>query len=96
MLFASELDEVHSVTRNADGELRILLGMLHCIIEKIAVKYIHVEVLTTVGSEVSIHEVYEVSFAAHFVLTEGSRRDSPSVRDTVVRVLERQLRYRSE
>ena len=47
LLFARELDEVHSVTRNADGELRVLLGVFHCIVEEIAVEDVHVEVLTT-------------------------------------------------
>ena len=54
LLFTCELDEVHGVARNTDGELRVLLGVFHCIVEEIAVEDIHVEVLTTVGREVAV------------------------------------------
>lgn len=60
LLFLGELDEVHSVARHADGELGILLGVFHCIIEEVTVEDVDVEVLTTVGREVTVHEVHEV------------------------------------
>lgn len=84
LLFASELDEVHGVARYANGELRIFLGVFHCIVEQVAVEDVHIEVLTTVGSEVAVHEIDEVFHLLSLVLTECGGRDGPSIGDTVV------------
>ena len=48
LLLLREFDEVYSVTGNADGELRVLFRVLLRIQKGFAVKYVYVEVVTTV------------------------------------------------
>ena len=59
LMLAAELDEVNGVARYADGELRILLGVLHGIHQHLAVEHVHVEVVGTLG-EVAVHHGHEV------------------------------------
>ncbi len=46
LLFLCELDEVYGVARNSDCKLRIKLGVLLCVNEKLSVKHVYVEVVT--------------------------------------------------
>ena len=61
LLLTCQLDEVHSVTRHTDSELRILLGVLHSILKQLTVEHVHVEVMTTIGCEEAVHEVHQVA-----------------------------------
>ena len=49
LVLTAELDEVDSITTDADGQLRILFGMLHSIFQHFAVEHVHVEVVCTFG-----------------------------------------------
>ena len=60
LLLMSQLDEVDRISRDADGELGILLGMLHGINQQLTVKDIHVEMMTAIGSEVAIHQIDQI------------------------------------
>ena len=57
LLLACELHEVHSITADADGELRILLRMLHCVEQEVAIEHVHIDVLSTGRCEVAIEQV---------------------------------------
>ena len=70
--------------------------MLHGIVEEVAVEDIDIEVLTTIGSKVAVHEIDEVGHLIFVALTEGGGSNRPSVGNTVVRVVERQFGHRSE
>ena len=60
LLFMSQLDEVDRISGHTDGELGILLGMLHGINQQLTVEYIHVEMMTAIGSEVAIHQIDQI------------------------------------
>lgn len=44
LLFASELDEVHRITRNADSELRIQFRVFHGVQQGFALEHVDVDV----------------------------------------------------
>ena len=71
LLLACKLDEVYGIARNADCKLRILLRMLHCIDKKFAVEYIHVEVMTTVWSEIAVEQVHQIAHLCCIVLAKS-------------------------
>lgn len=47
LMLTAELREVHGIAGHADCQLRILLRVLHGILEHLAVKDIHVQVVRT-------------------------------------------------
>ena len=47
LLLLGEVVEVHRIARHADGELRILLGMLLRIEQRVTVEHVNVQVLAT-------------------------------------------------
>ena len=59
LMLAAQFDEVNCVTRYTDCQLRILLGVLHSIHEHLAVKHVHVQVVSTL-CEVTVHQSNEV------------------------------------
>ena len=69
LVLARELGEVHSVTRNADCKLRVLLGVLHCIHQHLTIQNVHVEVVCTLR-KVTIHHRYKVLDTGSLVNTE--------------------------
>jgi hypothetical protein len=59
LLLGSKLDEVYCVSGNADGELRIVLGMLLSIEKSVSVENVNVKMVATLGS-ITIKKVYKV------------------------------------
>ena len=59
LVFAAQLHEVYGIAGNADSQLRIVLRMLHGIVQHITVQYVYVQVVGTFG-EVTVHHRYEV------------------------------------
>src|SRR4030095_15490591 len=51
LLLASEADEVHRVARDANGQARILLRVLHCIEQRLAIQHVHVHVIAGAAEE---------------------------------------------
>ena len=94
LLLASQVDELHSVTRYTDGEVSVfrLLGMLHSIEQFVNTKHIHVQVVCTLG-EVTVHHANQRVSALLVVLAQGVGADGLSIRDTVEGILVRQLCY---
>ena len=80
LLLASEVDELHGVTRHADGEVSILglLGMLHSITQLLDTKHVHIQVVSTTA-EVTIHHAHQRVGALVVVLTQGTWADGLSV-----------------
>ena len=68
LLLACELHEVHSVTADADGELRVLLGMIHGVEQELTVEHVDVDGLATVGCEVTVEQRHEVCACMSFSL----------------------------
>ena len=56
LLLGGELDEVHGVTGHADGELRVLLGVLHGVLQRCALEHVDVDVVAATIS----HAFYPV------------------------------------
>ena len=50
LLLGSELDEVNGISGHADGQLRIVLGMLLSVQEHISVQHVYVEVMAALCS----------------------------------------------
>ena len=69
LMLAAQFDEVHSVTRYTDCELRILLGVFHCIHKHLAVEYVHVQVVSTLG-EVTVHHSNKVLYTCFSINTK--------------------------
>src|SRR6516164_732184 len=65
LLLAREPYEVHRVARDTDGEIRILLRVLHRIHQRLAIEHIHVHVKTR-HAEVRIQDAGEVGDAVLF------------------------------
>jgi hypothetical protein len=50
LLLGSQLDEVYSVSGNADGKLRILLGILLSVKKGLSVQNVYVQVMAALSS----------------------------------------------
>ena len=50
LLLAGQRVKAHRIARDADGELRIFLGMLHGIQQGLAVEHVDVQILTALVS----------------------------------------------
>ena len=53
-MLPAELREVHRIPRHTDGELRIVLRMLHCIFKHFTVEDIHIKVMCALR-EIAVH-----------------------------------------
>ena len=87
-----QLDEVDCVARNTDGQLRVFLRMVHRIQKQILVEHVHVEMVTSVRSEVAVHQVHQILYLRPAVLAQSGRTDGEGVGNAVLGVLERQFR----
>mmetsp|Transcript_16804 Transcript_16804/g.46970 ORF Transcript_16804/g.46970 Transcript_16804/m.46970 type:complete len:218 (+) Transcript_16804:251-904(+) len=62
LLLLCQLDEMDGIARHPDGQVRIVVGVLHGIEEHVAVEDINVDVMPTI-EEVAIYNVGEVGVA---------------------------------
>ena len=94
LLLASQVDELHSVTRYTDGEVSVLglLRMLHSIAQLLNTKHVHIQVVSTTA-EVTVHYANQRVSTLLVVLAQSVGADGLSVRDTVEGILVRQLSY---
>ena len=69
LVLTAETDEVHSVTGYTDCELWVLLGVLHCIHQHLAVQNVHVQVVSAL-CEVTVHQSDEILNACLLVNTK--------------------------
>ena len=94
LLLTCEVDELHGVATDTDGEVSILgfLRMLHGVLELVHTEDVDVEVVSTLV-EVTVHDTYEGLGTLLIVVAEGVRTDSLRVGDTVERILIRQLSH---
>lgn len=89
LMLTAELDEVHRIARDSDGELRVVLWVLHSILEHLSVEHVHIEVMCPLG-EVAIHHRDEVLDLLVLVRAQGVWNDAEGIADPVccVRVVE--------
>lgn len=73
LLLAREAHEVDGVARDTDGELGVLLGVLHGILQSLAREHVHVEVVRALV-EVAVEERGEVGHAVLVRLAESCLR----------------------
>ena len=76
LLLASEVDELHSVTRYADGEVSVLrlLRMLHSIAQLVDTKHVYIQVVST-ATEVTVHHTNQRVGTLIVVLSQSVRTD---------------------
>ena len=79
LLLACQLNKVNGIAADADGKLRILLGVLHSINQKFAVKHVHIQVLATIRSKVTVHQVHQILSLSLAILTQCTGADSEGV-----------------
>lgn len=92
LLLTCQVDELNSVTTHTDGEVLVLflLWVLHRILELVDTKYVHVQVVRTLV-EVTVQYTYQCLGTLLIVVTESTRTDSLSIRDTIEGILVWQL-----
>ena len=80
LLLASEVDELHSVTRYADSKVSVLrlLRVLHGIAKLVDTKHVYVQVVSTTA-EVTIHYANQSVGTLLVVLSQSVRTDGLSV-----------------
>ena len=92
LLLARELDEVHRITRDADGELRILFRMLHGVFQRFTGKDVDVDVMATIA-EVAVKHADQIVDPLVLGLAQRLGNDGEGVGDTVLRMFVGQLRH---
>lgn len=70
LLLTGQLDEVHCVTGDTNGELWVQFRVVHCIFQGLAVEHVHVDVVTHVV-HVTVEQVGQVVDPFRFVLTSA-------------------------
>ena len=97
LLLAGEVNELHGISGNADGEVGILglLGMLHGITQLLDAKDIHVEVVGSLG-EVAVHHANQGVGTLLVIVAEGIGTDGLCVGDAVKSILIGKLGHRVE
>ena len=94
LLLTCQVDELNSVTTHTDGEVLVLflLWVLHSILELVDTEYVHVQVVRTLV-EVTVQYTYQCLGTLLIVVTESTRADGLSIRDTIESILVWQLSY---
>ena len=95
LVFARKFHEVHGVAADADGELRIFLGVHHGVFQHFAVEDVHVEVVCSLG-EVAVNHGDEVLHAFFVGGSEALRHDAEGVGDAVLGVAVAEFCHRGE
>lgn len=72
LLLAGQAHEVDGVARDANGQLRVLLGVLHGILQSFPREHVHVEVVGALG-EVTVQKRGQVVHAVLLCLAESCR-----------------------
>ena len=94
-MLTAELDEVHGVTRDTDGQLGIVLRMHHRIFEHLTIKDVHIEVVCTLG-EVAVHHRDEVLILLALIRAQRVRDNAKGITDTIGSIGVVELSYRAE
>lgn len=92
LLLTCQVDELNCVTTYTDGEVLVLffLWVLHRILELVDTEYVHVQVVRTLV-EVTVQYTYQCLGTLLVVVTESTRTDGLSIRDTIESILVWQL-----
>lgn len=94
LLLFGQVDELDGVTTDADREVGVLffLGVLHGVDQLVYAKDVHVQVVCA-AIEVAVHYANECLYLLILRMAERRGTDRLRVRDTVQRVLVRQLSH---
>ena len=94
LLLTGQVDELNCISTDTDCEVLVffLLWMLHSVLELIYTKYVHIQVVSTL-IEVTIHYTYQCLGTLLIIMAESTRADGLGIRNTIERILVRQLSY---
>gem|GEM_PF-6288936 len=94
LLLARQVDELHGIAGDADGEVRVLglFGVLHRVDELLCTEDIDVEMVSAL-SEVAVHHVDEIVRAFVKRVAERIGADRLGVGNAVKRILVGELRH---
>src|SRR5690242_16585464 len=90
LLLARETHEVDGVTGDPDGEVRVLLRLIHGIHQRLAIQYVHVHVVSG-HAIVRVEHGGEVSHTFLGYATEPGRHQRDGEGDAVLRIAIRNL-----
>ena len=91
LVLPAQFGEIHRVTGNPDGELRVFFRMFHGVFEHFPVEDIDIEVMCPFA-EISVHHCHEVVDLVFIRRSEGFRYDGERIADTVHGIVVVQLR----
>ena len=84
LLFFCKFMEVDGITGDANGQVRVLFGMLGGIDEHIAVEDVDVDVLSAL-TEVAVDDGAEVAVSCFGIVTERLRKEIEEKRESAIR-----------
>ena len=94
-MLPGQFDEIDRIAGNADGELRVLLWMIHGVQQRLTVHHIDVHVVAMFFC-IGVQQRHKISDAVLLLLAEGLRHNGEGIGDAVFCILKRNLCYRGE
>src|SRR5690554_4195295 len=85
LLRTGQSHKIYGIARYPDGQLRIVLGMLHGVFQHFAVEHIHVKVMGIFG-KITVHNRHEILLALLHIGTQGFGNDGEGIGNAVERI----------